>query len=33
MPDGSEIAAVNLRCLDNIDLSAITPKEIDGRSL
>lgn len=33
MPDGSEIAAINLRCLDNIDLSAIKAKEIDGRSL
>jgi hypothetical protein len=33
MPDGTEIAAINLRCLDNVDLSAITPKPIDGKSL
>lgn len=32
MPDGSPIIAINVRCLDDIDFSALTPKPVDGRS-
>ena len=31
-PDGAEMAAVNVRCLDDVDLSAIPVKQHDGRS-
>jgi hypothetical protein len=31
-PDGGAVVAVNLRCLDNIDLAALKPKAVDGRS-
>jgi hypothetical protein len=31
-PDGKEMAAINLRCVDGIELSEIEPKKIDGRS-
>lgn len=31
-PDGKRIAAINLRCVDDIDLSKIAPQKIDGRS-
>jgi hypothetical protein len=31
--DGRETIAVNVRCLDNIDLAALNPKEFDGRAL
>lgn len=31
-PDGSDMVAINVRCLDDIDLSAITPVPYDGRS-
>lgn len=31
-PDGKKMVAVNLRCLDGIDLSKIKIQEIDGRS-
>lgn len=30
---GKPMAAVNIRCLEDIDLSAISVKEFDGRSL
>lgn len=33
MPDGSAVVAVNVRCLDGIDLQALDPKFNDGRSL
>ena len=33
MPDGSEIVSVNVRCLDDVDLDALTPAAFDGRSL
>jgi hypothetical protein len=32
-PDGREMVAVNLRCLDGIDAAALNPKPFDGRSL
>lgn len=31
-PDGKPMAAVNLRCLDGIDVEALTVVKIDGRS-
>ncbi|MGK2921624.1 MAG: GFA family protein [Methyloceanibacter sp.] len=31
-PDGSEMVAINARCLDDIDLGALTVKLVDGRS-
>jgi hypothetical protein len=31
-PDGTETVAVNVRCLDDIDLSALTLTPVDGRS-
>lgn len=31
-PDGTEMVAVNIRCLDDVDLGAITPTPVDGRS-
>ncbi len=33
MPDGTAMVAVNLRCLDDIDLSSLNPTPFDGRSL
>lgn len=33
MPDGSPVAAVNVRCLDDVDLAAVAVKPFDGRSL
>ncbi len=32
-PDGSEMYAINLRCVDGIDLSSLKIKEFDGKSL
>ena len=32
-PDGTEMAAINIRCLEDIDLGAIKRKPVDGRSL
>ena len=31
-PDGSEMVAVNVRCIDGIDLSKVTVKPHDGRA-
>ncbi|MBB5518025.1 GFA family protein [Amphiplicatus metriothermophilus] len=31
-PDGAQMAAVNARCIDGVDLKALTPVQIDGRS-
>lgn len=31
-PDGVEMRAVNVRCLDDVDLSALTITAIDGKS-
>lgn len=32
-PDGRELVAVNIRCLDGVDPDAIDARKIDGRSL
>jgi len=31
-PKGGEVAAINLRCLENIDLGALQRTPVDGRS-
>ena len=31
-PDGSDMVAVNVRCLDDVDVAALKVKEVDGRS-
>jgi hypothetical protein len=31
-PDGTEMIAINARCVDGIDLDRLTVKKIDGRS-
>jgi hypothetical protein len=33
MPDGTAMVAVNVRCLDGVDLASVQPKPFDGRSL
>lgn len=33
MPDGSPIFAVNVRCLEGVDLDALSVKKVDGKSL
>jgi hypothetical protein len=32
MPDGTPMAAINVRCLDGIDVHELNPKKFDGRS-
>ncbi|MCR4266823.1 GFA family protein [Nitratireductor sp. ZSWI3] len=32
MPDGTEMVAVNVRCLDGVDPNTLTTQEFDGRS-
>ena len=32
-PDGTPMAAINVRCLPDVDLAALTVKEFDGKSL
>ena len=32
-PDGSEMAAINVRCLDDVDVAAIKVMPFDGRNL
>jgi hypothetical protein len=32
-PNGQEMIAVNVRCLDDVDIAALTVKPFDGRSL
>jgi hypothetical protein len=32
-PDGSEMIAINVRCLDDINIAALTLKPFDGRSM
>ena len=32
-PDGSEMVAVNVRCLDDINIATLTIKPFDGRSM
>jgi hypothetical protein len=31
-PKGEEIAAINVRCLEGVDLGALTRTQVDGRS-
>lgn len=31
-PDGQERVAINVRCLDGVDVSGLTPRPFDGRS-
>jgi hypothetical protein len=33
MPDGSEIAAINLNTLRGLDPQSLNPKHVDGRSM
>jgi hypothetical protein len=33
MPDGTRMAAINVRCLDGVDVASIKPTPFDGRSL
>ncbi len=33
MPNGDPVAAVNVRCLDGVDLDAVPLRKFDGRSL
>jgi hypothetical protein len=33
MPDGTQMVAVNVRCLDGVDVDAVQVKRFDGRSL
>ena len=32
-PNGDKMAAINLRCVADLDLSALTIKQVDGKSL
>jgi hypothetical protein len=32
-PDGKPMAAINVRCIDSIDLAALTPQPFDGKSI
>jgi hypothetical protein len=32
-PNGDETVAVNVRCLDDVDIAALKPKPFDGKSL
>ena len=32
MPDGTQMAAINVRCLDDIDLEAVPTQSYDGKS-
>ncbi len=32
MPDGAPMVAVNVRCLDDVDLGALKTKHVDGKS-
>lgn len=31
--DGSPMVAINVRCLDNVDLNSVTPTPFDGKNL
>lgn len=31
-PKGEEVAAINVRCLEDVDLSTLTRTQVDGRS-
>jgi hypothetical protein len=32
-PDGRQMIAINVRCLDDVDIAMLTPQAVDGRSL
>ncbi|WP_119461049.1 GFA family protein [Rhodospirillaceae bacterium SYSU D60014] len=32
-PNGAEMAAINVRCLDDVDIAALTPIPFDGKDL
>jgi len=32
MPDGTKMAAINMRCVDGVDLAALNRTPVDGRS-
>ena len=32
-PDGSELRAINVRCLDEVDLDPLAVRKVDGKSL
>jgi hypothetical protein len=32
-PNGQAMVAINVRCLDDIDVSSLQPQQVDGRSL
>ena len=32
-PDGKEMIAINVRCLDDVDLETLTVKSVNGRDL
>ncbi len=32
-PDGSDAVAINVRCLDDVDVASLTPYAYDGKSL
>lgn len=32
-PDGKEMVAINVRCLDGVDIATLAPNPFDGRSL
>jgi hypothetical protein len=32
-PDGSEMIAVNVRCLESVDVAALNPMPFDGKKL
>lgn len=31
-PDGSDVVAINVRCLDDVDVSKLEPMPVDGKS-
>ena len=31
--DGKDVFAINVRCLDGVDIAKLEPKPVDGRSL
>jgi hypothetical protein len=33
MPDGTPMAAINLRCIDDLDLGDVPTQQFDGKSL
>lgn len=31
-PDGQQMAAINLRCVDNLDIATLAPQKVDGKN-